>query len=106
MTGLSKFSYRELLAQREALETQIAERSKVERQAVIREIIEKMEDFGIKPDDLRVHRGPRQPSGPIAPKYRDLETGATWSGRGIAPRWMRDQDRAKFLISPMMQKRP
>jgi DNA-binding protein H-NS len=26
----------------------------------------------------------------VAPKYRDPVTGATWSGRGMMPRWMRD----------------
>jgi DNA-binding protein H-NS len=26
---------------------------------------------------------------PAAPKYRDPVSGATWSGRGKVPRWMR-----------------
>ena len=35
----------------------------------------------------------------IAPKYADPKTGATWSGRGLAPLWIRDvKDRSKFLI--------
>lgn len=37
--------------------------------------------------------------GPQAPKYRDPETGATWSGRGRAPAWLADvKDRTTFLI--------
>ena len=28
------------------------------------------------------------PLGPVAPKYRDPETGATWAGRGLKPRWL------------------
>ncbi|WP_408475216.1 H-NS family nucleoid-associated regulatory protein [Paraburkholderia strydomiana] len=28
---------------------------------------------------------------PAAPKYRNPETGETWSGRGRAPRWIKDQ---------------
>lgn len=37
--------------------------------------------------------------GPQAPKYRDPETGATWSGRGRAPAWLADvEDRTSFLI--------
>ena len=26
--------------------------------------------------------------GAVAPKYRDPETGATWAGRGLKPRWL------------------
>lgn len=38
--------------------------------------------------------------GPQAPKYRDLKTGATWSGRGPAPAWLASvKDRTKFLIT-------
>ncbi|CAM2172806.1 DNA-binding protein H-NS [Paraburkholderia sacchari] len=37
---------------------------------------------------------------PVAPKYADPKTGATWSGRGRAPAWIRDaKDRSKFLIA-------
>jgi DNA-binding protein H-NS len=100
MTEITKLGYRELLAQREALEKQIAEVSKVERAGVIEDILEKMALFEIKPEDLepRRGRGPRKQSGPVAPKYRDPVSGATWSGRGRAPLWMADQDRDKFLI--------
>lgn len=35
----------------------------------------------------------------VAPKYADPKTGATWSGRGMAPLWIRDvKDRSRFLI--------
>lgn len=37
--------------------------------------------------------------GPQPAKYRDPESGATWSGRGPAPAWMANaKDRTKFLI--------
>lgn len=37
---------------------------------------------------------------PVAPKYADPKTGATWTGRGRAPAWIRDvKDRSKFLIA-------
>ena len=40
---------------------------------------------------------------PVAPKYRDPESGATWSGRGRTPRWLVEaekagKDRASFSI--------
>ncbi|PMS15259.1 histidine biosynthesis protein [Trinickia dabaoshanensis] len=37
--------------------------------------------------------------GPQPAKYRDPNSGATWSGRGRAPAWMANaKDRSKFLI--------
>ena len=37
--------------------------------------------------------------GPQPAKYRDPESGATWSGRGPAPAWMANaKDRTKFII--------
>jgi DNA-binding protein H-NS len=57
--------------------------------------------YGMKPEDLaeRRGRGPRKQSGPVAAKYRDPVSGATWSGRGRAPLWLADQDRDKFVIT-------
>jgi DNA-binding protein H-NS len=38
--------------------------------------------------------------GPQPPKYRDPESGATWSGRGPAPAWIANaKDRSKFAIA-------
>lgn len=47
-------------------------------------------------DVALLHRAPRAP---IAPKYRDPKTGATWSGRGKAPQWIASaRNRDRFLI--------
>lgn len=43
---------------------------------------------------------PRESIHHVAPKYADPKSGATWSGRGLAPLWIRDvKDRSKFLIN-------
>jgi len=34
----------------------------------------------------------------VAPKYKDPISGATWSGRGLAPKWIEGQDRSKFAM--------
>lgn len=34
-----------------------------------------------------------------ADKYRDPETGKTWSGRGREPKWIKDKNREHFLIT-------
>lgn len=37
---------------------------------------------------------------PVAAKYADPKSGATWSGRGRAPAWIKDaKDRSRFLIN-------
>ena len=55
-----------------------------------------------KPADTNtkaVAKAPRAIVRHVAPKYADPKTGATWSGRGLAPLWIRDvKDRSKFLI--------
>jgi DNA-binding protein H-NS len=33
-----------------------------------------------------------------APKYRDPETGATWTGRGREPGWLKGKNRADFAV--------
>lgn len=62
------------------------------RQVMI-EIVEKMHEYNISLDKL-MGRKPRAPEPakefkePKEVKYRDPETGATWSGRGRAPQWI------------------
>jgi DNA-binding protein H-NS len=95
-------SYKELLAQREKLEQQIEEAKSREYGEVLNEIRQKMADYGITLAELGAGRG-KQVKGTraragVAPKYKDPESGSTWSGRGKPPRWIAGQDRDSFLI--------
>ncbi|WP_434716177.1 H-NS family nucleoid-associated regulatory protein [Paraburkholderia sp. A3RO-2L] len=46
-----------------------------------------------------VKTGAKSKKASVPPKYRDPDSGATWTGRGMAPAWIRDaKDRSKFLI--------
>ncbi|WP_297355709.1 H-NS histone family protein [Paraburkholderia sp.] len=95
-------SYKELLAQREKLEQQIEEAKSREYAEVLNEIKQKMADYGITLAELGGGRGKAtkvgRPRAGVAPKYRDPDSGSTWSGRGKPPRWIAGQDREKFLI--------
>jgi DNA-binding protein H-NS len=95
-------SYKELLAQREKLEKQIEEAKSREYAEVLNEIKQKMADYGITLAELGGGRGKNvkagRPRAGVAPKYRDPDSGSTWSGRGKPPRWIAGQDREKFLI--------
>jgi DNA-binding protein H-NS len=98
---MTNTGYRALLAQREALEKQIEELKNAERGDAIKWILEQMALFDVKPVDLapRRGRGPRKQSAPVAAKYQDPASGATWSGRGKPPRWIAGQEREKFAIT-------
>jgi DNA-binding protein H-NS len=43
-------------------------------------------------------RGPKTGQS-VPPKYQDPATGKTWSGRGIAPSWIKDKNKEDFLIA-------
>ncbi|RQT37512.1 H-NS family nucleoid-associated regulatory protein [Burkholderia contaminans] len=87
--------YPELKAQLEALDRQIAQARESARNDAIAAIRALMDEFGIHESELASKRGGRR-TGASAPKYRDPETGQTWSGRGKAPAWIAGQDRARF----------
>lgn len=58
---------------------------------------------GRKPAAAAKPRKPRTKGGKVAPKYRHPESGATWTGRGIPPKWLaaelaQGRSREEFLI--------
>lgn len=95
---MSTHTYKELLAQREALEQQIAAARKAEVTGAVQEIRGLIEAFGLTQDDIFPVAKQKREIGAVAPKYRDPATGQTWSGRGKPPSWIKDQDRSQFEI--------
>ena len=97
-------NYKELIKQREALERQIAEARERETSQAVSQVRAIVAEFGLTVQDVfpagrAAAKGTRKSSGKVAPKYRDPATGATWTGRGKAPRWIEGQDRSKFAIA-------
>ncbi|MGP8431954.1 H-NS histone family protein [Paraburkholderia fungorum] len=89
--------YKDLLAQKEQLEKLIAQAHKNEAAGALERVREAVAEFGFTPEDVFGKR--RRGAGtPATPKYRNPETGETWSGRGRAPRWLKDQDLERFRI--------
>lgn len=95
-------SIAELKSAIERMKSEMEKRRVEELAAVISDIREKMDRYGLGVADLgftaaemapgRSRATPRA-SAPdrrsvVAPKYRDPSSGATWSGRGRMPRWM------------------
>lgn len=94
-------TYQELLAQKAALqkqaselERQLQEARKTERAGVIAHIKQLLADNGLTVADLGLKAGAATRSSAaagsmVAPKYSNAETGETWSGRGLQPKWVK-----------------
>lgn len=81
-------SYKELKAQAEALFKQAEAARRAEIASVVAEIQTKMKEYGITLDDLKGGAKNSKSRKPVAVKYRNPESGETWSGRGRAPKWL------------------
>ncbi|SOE48345.1 DNA-binding protein H-NS [Caballeronia arationis] len=92
-------SLKELLAQRQTLQQQVAAARQREADVVLADIVRKMHEYQISLADLmgRDHESQNVTAAAV-PKYRDLQSGATWSGRGRAPHWIVDKNRDDFLV--------
>lgn len=55
-------------------------------------------DVGLTPEEILATAPRRCFAGAGVAKYRDPQTGKTWSGLGTVPGWIRDKDRSQFLI--------
>jgi DNA-binding protein H-NS len=86
-------SLQDLLAQKADIERQIAEARRQERADAIAKVRALMAEQGLTAADL-VAKAPGavragSTSGrKVAAKYRDPETGQTWTGRGLKPKWL------------------
>ena len=92
-------TYKDLQAQIEKLQKQADQAREKEIASVVAEIRKMMSDYGIQASDLGIAaKRKRRASAPVAPKYQNPQTGATWTGRGRAPKWIDGKDRTKFAI--------
>ncbi|POR47714.1 DNA-binding protein H-NS [Paraburkholderia eburnea] len=97
-SGNNLAQMREQLA---ALQQQIEAAENEGRVKAIEQIHSIMDEYNLTPDDLvrKRTRGPnRKAAHPVEPKYLDPKTGATWSGRGREPVWIKGKNRERFLI--------
>ena len=86
-------SLKDLLAQKAALEKQIEEAGRNERQDAIAKVRALMADHGLTAADLIPSKSPARGAAAkgskVAAKYRNGETGDTWTGRGLKPNWLK-----------------
>lgn len=84
----------ELLAQKAAIEKQLADVQREERASAIAQVKTLMSQHGLTLADISQRSGGASTRGPkaggkVAPKYRNAATGETWSGRGLQPKWLK-----------------
>ncbi len=102
----------------EKLRKQAAALQQKKRKPVIQSIIRSMKEYEITPEEIAAAFGKPGASrarvakkastgsrGPVPPKYKNPETGDTWTGRGKPPRWVvaaesAGKSREAFLIKP------
>ena len=80
-------SLTELIAQKQAIENQIAEVVKTERKEAISTVKTLMVQFRITADELTKNV---KPTKKVAPKWKDPVSGKEWTGRGRTPLWFNE----------------
>lgn len=93
--------YKTLKAELDKLQVETEAARVAEVKAVIADIRAKAAEYGLTADEIFPQKKIRanKAAGPLPAKYQDPKTGATWSGKGRAPAWIRDaRNRDKFLI--------
>lgn len=88
-------TYKDLLAQKQALDAAIAKARKSEAGAALELIQAKIAEFGFTAQELFPYNAKKAQ---IPAKYHNPITGQTWSGRGKPPKWIDGPDRAQFEI--------
>lgn len=91
--------YAELKAKIAQLEQEAEAVRASERTDALNKIRELMQTFDITPGDLS--KAPKKTASkgqPVAAKYKDPVSGATWTGRGRAPLWLNGRSKEDFLI--------
>lgn len=95
-------TYKDLLKQREELEKKIQEARQRELTEAVRKVRALIEEHGLTAADVfapaRSARSSGSAGSKVAPKYKNPQTGETWTGRGKAPKWIQDQERSQFEI--------
>ena len=95
--------YEELRAKAAEILAQAEQVKAEERQKTIDTVRVMISTYGITAKDLGLDKSPKAKSGPkpgqkVVPKYRDPQSGATWSGRGKTPKWINGADRSQYVI--------
>lgn len=89
-----------------ALKQQAASLKAAEIQGAVQKILAIIEEYELTPADIfpqgrakKLISKPEAKTKKVPPQFKDPESGATWSGRGLAPKWIKGKDYAAFKIA-------
>lgn len=100
-------TYKQLLAEKQALEAKLEQMRVEEVAGVIEKIRGLMATYGLTEEDIAPKRRRGRPAksggstavkAALPAKYLDPRTGKTWSGRGRAPAWL-GKNPKRFMIA-------
>ena len=88
---MSTSTIAQLLAQKAALEKQIADAQRNERAEAVAKVRAMMTEYGLTLADIGTKgaAASRAAGKKVAAKYRNPATAETWSGRGLQPKWLK-----------------
>ena len=94
-------SYAEYVEQIAKLQSLAEAARKDEISGAIQKIKELMQLHGITVEELSSgnRTKPAKAKGSVAAQFKNPETGETWTGRGLAPRWLAGKDKEQFRIT-------
>lgn len=78
-----------LRQQRAELDAKIAEQEQVAKAATLTQVKELLDNAGLSAEEA-LRQLQQKPRAVVPPKYRNVDTGETWSGRGRKPKWFED----------------
>jgi DNA-binding protein H-NS len=93
-------TYAEIKAQIAELENKANQARSSEIASAKAQIVEIMKTYGLNLTDLGGSAKPKSSKvrQPVPVKYRNAETGETWTGRGRAPLWLAGKNKDDFLV--------
>lgn len=84
-------SYQEILSQIENLKAEAERVRKEEVKTAIDTVRRLIKENNLTAEDCGfAKRGKSGGASAVKPKYRDPASGKTWTGRGLAPKWMQE----------------
>jgi DNA-binding protein H-NS len=95
-------SLKDLLSQIETLQNKVAEVRQREVGEAIAKVRAIVAEYQLTASDVfstGKGKSSAKKTGKVAAKYRDPLSGNTWSGRGLAPKWLAGKNKVDYLIA-------
>lgn len=98
MFDLRKYSSNDLQTFQKKVNAEIKDREKLATEEIVKKLLSMIDERGINVSDVLSLLTKKKPHvlsagrkyGPAPKKFKNKETGESWSGRGMQPRWLKE----------------